>query len=72
MALVALLEPDPGTKTRLAQALHAQVCSPTTGQGPGIPLPIAPERPACAGELPGRPALPRLVHPARVPRRSPH
>ena len=37
-----------------------------------LPLALAEQRPPCAGELPGRPALPRLVHPARVPRRSPH
>ncbi len=36
------------------------------------PLTLAEQRPPCTGELPGRPALPRLVHPARVPRRSPH
>ncbi len=35
-------------------------------------LSIAQDRPTCQGELPGRPVRPGLVHPAKVPRRSPH
>ena len=60
-ALQALAEPDPRAKAALATALHA-----TAAQGA---LPPPPPRPPAA--RPGRPALPRLVHPARVPRRSP-
>jgi uncharacterized ferritin-like protein (DUF455 family) len=60
-ALQALCEADPRAKAALATALHAAApqCSLSA---------TAPEAPAA---LPGRPALPRLVHPARVPRRSP-
>jgi uncharacterized ferritin-like protein (DUF455 family) len=60
-ALQALCEADPRAKVALATALHAVARQCTLS-------PTAPEPPAA---LPGRPALPRLVHPARVPRRSP-
>ena len=60
-ALQALRAADPREKAALARALF--------DEAPQLPLsPTAPEAPA---DLPGRPALPRLIHPARVPRRSP-
>jgi uncharacterized ferritin-like protein (DUF455 family) len=60
-ALQALRAAEPREKVALARALHEQVaqCS------------LSPTAPATPASLPGRPALPRLVHPARVPRRSP-
>jgi uncharacterized ferritin-like protein (DUF455 family) len=60
-ALQALCAAVPREKVALARALHEQVaqCS------------LSPTAPATPALLPGRPALPRLVHPARVPRRSP-
>ncbi len=61
-ALAALCEPDPAAKAAAALALHAAA--------PG--LPIAATAPVSAQPLPGRPAQPVLVHPAKVPRRSPH
>lgn len=64
LALAALLEPDPVAKCALAQALHTSA--------PQSPLSIAQDRPHCEGELPGRPVRPNLVHPAKVPRRSPY
>ncbi|HEX2543773.1 MAG TPA: ferritin-like domain-containing protein [Ramlibacter sp.] len=60
-ALQALCTPEPGEKAVLATALHADA-----GRCTVTPCPPQP-----TGPLPGRPALPRLVHPARVPRRSP-
>jgi uncharacterized ferritin-like protein (DUF455 family) len=60
-ALQALAAVDPREKAALATALFA-----SAGQ-----LPLAPHAPVPAAPLPGRPALPRLVHPARVPRRRP-
>jgi uncharacterized ferritin-like protein (DUF455 family) len=60
-ALQALCEPDPRAKAALALALHAAAAQCTLS-------PIAPAAPA---NLPGRPQRPLLVHPARVPRRSP-
>ncbi|RYY95306.1 MAG: DUF455 domain-containing protein, partial [Comamonadaceae bacterium] len=36
-----------------------------------LQLPLSPHAPAAPADLPGRPARPELVHPARVPRRSP-
>ncbi len=66
LALAALLEPEPSAKSAQAQALFDQA------QALGEALPIAPRAPACDSPLPGRPPLPRLVHPAKVPRRSPH
>lgn len=60
-ALQALCTVDPREKAALARELHAQAA--------GLALsPSVPEPPAA---LPGRPERPRLVHPARVPRRSP-
>jgi len=60
-ALQALCEADPGTKAALATALHASAAQAVLS--PTAPVPQCP--------LPGRPDTPRLVHPARVPRRSP-
>lgn len=60
-ALQALRERDPRAKAAQATALLAQARE----------LPLSPHVPAAAGPLPGRPECPRLVHPARVPRRSP-
>ena len=60
-ALQALCEPDPRAKAALATALHAAAAH----------CPLSPTAPAAPATLPGRPAQPRLVHPARVPRRSP-
>jgi uncharacterized ferritin-like protein (DUF455 family) len=60
-ALGALCEPEPARKAALALALAADAAA----------LPIAAQAPAPAGPVPGRPARPLLVHPARVPRRSP-
>ena len=60
-ALVALALADPPAKVQAAQALQAQARS----------LSIETHAPAPGGPLPGRPARPELVHPARVPRRSP-
>jgi uncharacterized ferritin-like protein (DUF455 family) len=62
-ALQALCTPDPDEKVRLARALHADAAT----------LPIEPHRPepAAGAVIPGRPPAPLLVHPARVPRRSP-
>lgn len=69
LALAALQEPDPGAKAVLTRALHARA----EPAGPdATPMVIAASRPSCTGALPGRPALPRLIHPAKVPRRSPH
>jgi uncharacterized ferritin-like protein (DUF455 family) len=61
LALRALCADDPREKAALATALHAQAAQCTLS--PAAPRPTAP--------LPGRPARPHLVHPARVPRRSP-
>jgi len=60
-ALQALSEPEPRHKAALARALGAQAA----------PLSIAENAPAALLPVPGRPAKPVLVHPARVPRRSP-
>jgi uncharacterized ferritin-like protein (DUF455 family) len=60
-ALRALCEPDPRRKAAQARALFDQV----------RPLPLSPTAPEPPAVLPGRPERPRLVHPARVPRRSP-
>jgi uncharacterized ferritin-like protein (DUF455 family) len=61
-ALQVLCAADPGEKVAQATALHAQASQ----------LPLSPHAPLPAGPLPGRPPLPHLVHPARVPRRSPN
>jgi len=60
-ALQALAASDPGEKAALARALF----------GAARQLPLAAAAPVPAGPLPGRPQRPHLVHPARVPRRSP-
>ncbi len=60
-ALRVLCTADPREKAALARSLH---------EGAG-PLPIAGSAPIPSVALPGRPERPRLVHPARVPRRSP-
>ncbi len=61
LALAALALADPQAKAQAAQSLHAQAAT----------LPIAVRAPVPDLPLPGRPARPELVHPARVPRRSP-
>lgn len=60
-ALQALCAADPRAKAALATALFADARQ----------LPLSPTAPEPPATLPGRPDLPRLVHPARVPRRSP-
>ncbi|HZY16689.1 MAG TPA: DUF455 domain-containing protein, partial [Ramlibacter sp.] len=60
-ALQALCTPEPRAKAALAAALFKQ----------SQDLTLAAAAPVPTGPLPGRPPLPRLVHPARVPRRSP-
>ena len=60
-ALQALCAADPLTKVRLAQALQAA----TAG------LTVSPQAPPPPDGLPGRPPRPALIHPAKVPRRSP-
>lgn len=60
-AAQALAAVEPAAKVRLAQALHREADA----------LAIEPARPAAPDPLPGRPQRPELVHPARVPRRSP-
>jgi len=60
-ALQALCAAAPREKVALAAALHAQAAQ----------LSLSPTAPVPQRAVPGRPALPRLVHPARVPRRSP-
>jgi uncharacterized ferritin-like protein (DUF455 family) len=61
LALQALCAARPQDKVALAQALHRD--SQALAVEPGRPPPGAP--------VPGRPETPELVHPARVPRRSP-
>ena len=61
LALAALCEADPARKVAAALALQAQAAA----------LPIAAHAPAASLPVPGRPEHPVLVHPARVPRRSP-
>lgn len=57
----ALCAVSPQDKVALAQALFREAAG----------LPVESERPAAAAPVPGRPDRPLLVHPARVPRRSP-
>ena len=61
-ALAVLCERDPDRKARLAQDLQL-----VAGK-----LPIAAHAPVASAPVPGRPARPVIVHPAKVPRRSPH
>jgi uncharacterized ferritin-like protein (DUF455 family) len=60
-ALRALVTPDPREKAALARSLFARARQ----------LPLSSAAPLPSGPLPGRPERPLLVHPARVPRRSP-
>ena len=60
-ALQALCTADPQEKVEQAVALA----------GAAAALPIAQRAPLPAAPLPGRPARPELIHPARVPHRSP-
>jgi uncharacterized ferritin-like protein (DUF455 family) len=60
-ALQALRERDPRAKAAQATALRAEA----------VQWPLSPTAPTDPGPLPGRPERPRLIHPARVPRRSP-
>jgi uncharacterized ferritin-like protein (DUF455 family) len=60
-ALDALCCADPGEKVALATTLGASAAQSTLS--PHAPTPTRP--------LPGRPERPELIHPARVPRRSP-
>jgi len=61
LALQALCAARPDDKVALAQALHRDA------EG----LAVEPGRPTPEAPVPGRPGKPELVHPARVPRRSP-
>ena len=61
LALAALLATDPADKARRATALHAAAATLAIAERA-----LRPDAP-----LPGRPPRPELVHPARVPRRSP-
>ena len=60
-ALQALTEPDPARKAALARELGRDAAS----------LPIEPIAPEGSGAIPGRPARPLLIHPAKVAKRSP-
>jgi len=60
-ALQALRLPDPAQKVAAVQMLWSQAAT----------LSIAEETLAGPGDLPGRPARPELIHPARVLKRSP-
>jgi uncharacterized ferritin-like protein (DUF455 family) len=60
-ALQALCTASPAAKALQARELHAAAAT----------LPLAPQAPLPAVPLPGRPERPLLVHPARVPKRSP-
>lgn len=60
-ALDALCAADPADKVRLAQEAFARAPS----------LAVAETAPAATLAVPGRPGKPKLVHPAKVPRRSP-
>jgi uncharacterized ferritin-like protein (DUF455 family) len=60
-ALAVLCTADPNAKAAQARELAAAAAS----------LPIASDSPAVTGSIPGRPERPELIHPARVPRRSP-
>ena len=61
LALQALCTADPVAKAALARELHAGAAA----------LPLASGAPAPDLPLPGRPQRPTLIHPARVPKRSP-
>lgn len=61
-AAAVLCAVEPAVKVALARALGDAAAG----------LPISPSMPHATGPVPGRPARPALVHPARVPRRSPN
>jgi len=61
LALQALCTPDPTQKVQLTQELAKLAPE----------LSVAAAAPQVAARLPGRPVRPLLVHPAKVPRRSP-
>lgn len=61
LALQALCTAEPARKAEAARALGAEVAT----------VLIATSAPPAQLPLPGRPPRPQLVHPARVPRRSP-
>lgn len=58
----ALLENDPLTKTKLVDLLYADLCSSQVD--------MCQHEEIDAIEIPGRPALPELVHPSKVARRK--
>src|SRR4051794_3698405 len=60
-ALQVLCLADPSSKAAQAMALQGEIAS----------LSIASEAPPAQAAVPGRPARPELIHPAKVPRRSP-
>jgi uncharacterized ferritin-like protein (DUF455 family) len=60
-ALDALCAAEPAEKVRLARELFERAGT----------LPIEPTAPPASLPVPGRPSRPPLVHPAKVPRRSP-
>src|SRR4051812_12412359 len=60
-ALDALCAADPDTKVRLTRGLSGQAAA----------LPVADLAPPASLPVPGRPPKPALIHPAKVPRRSP-
>jgi uncharacterized ferritin-like protein (DUF455 family) len=68
-ALAALCLPHPAEKCAAVQALFAAHAAGATTLNPAEVLQPTPEQ---AASLPGRPALPLLVHPGSVPQRSPH
>jgi len=61
-AAAVLCAAEPGVKVALARELGNAAAT----------LPVAPSMPAPPAAIPGRPLRPALVHPARVPRRSPN
>jgi uncharacterized ferritin-like protein (DUF455 family) len=60
-ALQALCTPEPEAKVAAVLAASAAVAG----------LAVEPDAPVPAAAVPGRPPRPELIHPARVPRRSP-
>ncbi|MFC5497851.1 ferritin-like domain-containing protein [Caenimonas terrae] len=61
LALQALCTADPQQKVAAAQAAAQQA----------VQLPVAAAAPLPSAPVPGRPARPALIHPSKVPRRSP-
>lgn len=68
-ALAALCLPCPTRKCAAVQSLFAAHAAGATTLNPAEVLQPTAEQ---AASLPGRPALPQLVHPGSVPQRSPH